>query len=348
MDPKRERVMAVLNGEKPDRVPLFGCIAHDGLLEHFGGKPIAVGDYAAVVHACSQFLDLCHPALAPQEPGVFTQDDGGQLTVERWTSWSSPRPFGPNEIPAALLAEIEKHEAWKPAEAAAQAPRPARSAEAAPCADGMLYISHGACVPICPFDLEQGFYALADHPELVRRWNRAVNERVLREMDARADPRTDPVCILWNDIAAKGGLIYPPALLDELFYPHLREQIDLLHSRGVKALFHCDGDATTALPELIDCGIDAFNPLEITAGMRPEVFLEVCGSQVALVGGVDAVDILARGTPQQVAAETQRLIDLFADAGNLIIASASGQVDDSMPLENVLAMYETVWEQGTY
>ena len=339
--------MAALNGERPDRIPIFECVAHDGVLEHFGGKPIAVGDFKGVVCACSRFLDLCHPALVPREPAVIEHEDGGKDTIERWTSWTSHRQLTPDEVPAALQEGIERAEAWRLDETAIQQLR-LQSSEAQAYAGDMLYISYGTTTHICPFDLAQGFYAFADHPDLVRRWNRAVNDRTLREMDARADPGSVPVCILWNDIAAKGGLIYPPTLLDELFYPHLRQQIDLLHSRGIKVLFHSDGDATTALPELIDCGIDGFNPLEITAGMQVQRFQDICGGQVALVGGVDAVDVLARGTPQQVAAETGRLIDLFAGTGNLIVASASGQIDNSMPLENVLAMYETVWEQGKY
>jgi len=47
----------MLSGERPDRVPLFECMAHDGVLEHFGGAPIAVGDAAAVLRACSRCLE---------------------------------------------------------------------------------------------------------------------------------------------------------------------------------------------------------------------------------------------------------------------------------------------------
>lgn len=339
--------MAVFRGERPDRVPVFECVAHDGVLEHFGGKRIAVRDRAGVLRACSRFLDLCHPALVPNEPRVTEHENGAREVVERWTTWTTERRLAPDEVAGALEEQIEQAEVWTVGGSAAQNARRWVAEADAYCGD-MLYIHYGTNIPICPFDLEQGFYALADHPDLVRRWNRTVNDRNLREMDARADPGIVPVCILWNDIAAKGGLIYPPAMLDELFYPHLRQQIDLLHSRGIKALFHSDGDVTQALPELMDCGIDAFNPLEVSAGMEAKRFLDICGDRVVLVGGIDAVDVLARGTPQLVAAETKRLIDLFADTGNLIVASASGQIDDSMPLENVLAMYETVWEYGRH
>ena len=175
-----------------------------------------------------------------------------------------------------------------------------------------------------------------------------MNARNLRYLNAVAQAASGPVAICWNDIACKGRLIYPPQLLEELFYPHLAELVALLHARGIKVLFHSDGDVTAALPRLIACGIDGFNPLEISAGMRVETFQEFCGSRVALVGGIDAVYVLARGAPDLVVRKTRELIDRFRGSGNLMVASASGEVDDSMPTENVLAMYETVWNYGKY
>jgi hypothetical protein len=320
-------------------------VAHDGVLEHFGGKPIAVADGPGVFRACARFLDLCHPVLVPRAPKVIENPDGTRTTVERWNTWQSSRLLSPEETQSRLRAEIERAEAWAPDPAELREFR-RQVAELEGFIGDMLYIPYGAVAPICPFDLEQGLLAYADYPGLVRRWNRAVNGQALRHLETRADPKLMPVCILWNDIAAKGGLIYPPAMLAELFYPHLRRQIELLHARGIKVVFHSDGDATAALPALMDCGIDAFNPLEITAGMRVERFREICGRRVVLVGGIDAVGVLARGTPAEVAAATRQLIDAFRADGNLMVASASGQIDNSMPLENVLAMYATVWESG--
>jgi uroporphyrinogen decarboxylase len=250
----------------------------------------------------------------------------------------------------AIIKEIELAEAWRPAPNAVESFRQ-EADKLAVAAGEMLYINLAASISILPFgqvNLEQGIYAYADRPELVRRWNKAVNDQHLRYIKTVANGKLTPVSIIWDDIAAKNGLIYSPAMLEELFYPHLNELIRILHSRGVKALFHSDGDVTAALPRLIECGIDGFNPLETTAGMKVENFRDICGKQVVLAGGIDAVEVLARGAPQRVVQETRALIDLFRADGNLIVASASGEVDESMPIENVRAMYETVWNYGKY
>jgi hypothetical protein len=346
----RERVMAVFDGEMPDRVPIFECVCHDGLLEHYGGGRIAVGDAEAVVRACSKFLDLSHPALAPQNPGCIKHPDGVTEIRYRWHSSRSPMPVGAEHMEQAIIEEVKINEAWRPAPKAVRSFQEEAGRFAA-AAGEMVYINLASDIEILPFgpvNLEQGIYAYADRPGLVRQWNRAVNGKKQRYLDAVADGKTSPIAIIWCDIAAKNGLIYPPAMLEELFYPHLADFVCLLHSRGIKALFHSDGDVTAALPRLVECGIDGFNPLETSAGMKPETFRDICGKRVVLAGGIDAVEVLAHGTSQRVAQETRKLIDLFRPDGNLMVASASGQVDGSMPLENVRAMYETVWDYGKY
>lgn len=345
---KRERVLAALSGERPDRVPIFEHLIHDGILEHFGGGKIAPGDFAAVVRGCSGCLDLCHPAATPREPRVVEQPDGVREVVERWTTWNVPQPVrNEAEMIRILRTEIEAAEAWQPpAETATDFCRRVDAINRA--AGEMVYIHVGVYSPILPFDIEQGIYAYMDQPELTRRWNRAMFQRVLRENEAIPEVDLGPVAICWNDIAFKGKMIYPPHILEELFYPHLATLLELLHGRGFKVVFHSDGEVTEALPRLRDCGIDGFNPLELSAGMTVEAFEEICGERVALVGGIDAVEVLARGSPALVAEKTRQLIDRFRTRGNLLVASASGEVDNSMPTENVLAMYETVWSYGKY
>ena len=341
--------MAVFSGQLPDRVPLFGCVAHDGILERFGGSAISVGDTQAVVRACANCLDLCHPPLAPQEPGREELPDGTVVVRHRWYT-SRSAPTDTTDTASDIADLIEQAEAWQLAEdEVAGFNRHARQRDA--WAGGMVCIHLGISNPLLPFGdrhLQRGAFAWADHRDLVRQWNRLANENLLRRLDALAGPEAGPVAMIWDDIAAKNSLIYSPEMLEELLFPHLAACCDLLHSRGIKVLFHSDGNVTKVLERLVECGIDGFNPLETTAGMDPRTFREICGRRIVLVGGIDAVEVLAHGTPERVTEETKKLIDLFSKDGNLIVASASGQVDNSMPLENVLAMYETVWQCGGF
>jgi uroporphyrinogen-III decarboxylase len=82
--------------------------------------------------------------------------------------------------------------------------------------------------------------------------------------------------------------------------------------------------------------------------MDYRLFKSGFGRHTTLVGGVDAVDLLAFADPKTVATETRRFLKEAGANGRLIAASSSGEIDDSMPYENVMTYFETVWEHGVY
>lgn len=351
----RDRVLAVLSGELPDRVPIFECLMHDGVLGHFGGAPIAPGDTDAFLRAASRCLDLCHPLHLPQNPGEELLPDGSRLVRERWTTWTvPPRQRDPLAFRAQVCAEIEANESYSLSAAEVATWRAEASRRQTLCGE-MVLMQLGLGVGIVPgFNssrVEEGLLLTADEPELAERWNRAWNRAALLRAEALLSADLCPVVIIWDDVAFKGKLFCSPAMLRRFLFPALREVCDLLHGKGIRVVFHSDGDVTSLLPELFACGIDGLNPLEISAGMDYTVFKQTAGracQPVALVGGLDAVEVLARGSVDQVVAETRRLLRVAGAGGGLIAASASGEIDNSMPLENVLAFWETVWEEGRY
>ena len=344
----KDRVLAVLNGELPDRVPVFDYLIHDGILEHFGGKPIPVGDEEAMVRACSGCLDLCHPIGVPLEPGEKVLPDGTRRISERWMSWDVP-PAGRSleSLAEEIGRQTEEKEAFRPD------PRKIlefkkHASDVNAWAGDMVYIHMSSICAFLPGTIEEGIYLYEDYPEQVERWVKASNRAMLQWIDAVADPEDSPVAINWNDIALKGALMYPLPLLEKLLFPALSELCDLYHSKKMKLVFHSDGDVSAALPGLVRCGIDAFNPLEISAGMDVRMFKAGFGRSTTLVGGVDAVELLAFSDPKTVADETRRYLQEAGAGGRLMAASSSGELDDSMPYENIMAYFETVWESGVY
>jgi len=345
-----ERALAVLNGEVPDRVPIFEYLIHDGVFGRFGYPDIAAGDVDTYLKACSQCLDICHPVLnAPFTPGEKLHADGSRSIIERWMTWELPPPAAAlteAETLRRLKAAVERLEAGgpQPDYDSLLAERKRRDAFTG----DMLYIAIGAGCAL-PYDnTEPSIMLYADHPGLVERRMALENRRTMERLQATAYPALSAAAIVWVDIAVKDRLFYSPDVLERLFYPALRDICELLHARGVRVIYHSDGDVSEALPALAECGINGFNPLEITAGMDYTSFKTHYGKRVALVGGLDAVGTLAHGGADYVVEETRRLIDVAGAGGGLIAASASGQIDSSMPTENVMAYLETVWEYGKY
>jgi uroporphyrinogen decarboxylase len=97
------------------------------------------------------------------------------------------------------------------------------------------------------------------------------------------------------------------------------------------------------IPDLIEAGIDAINPLEPLAGMDLAELKKQYGKDVTLIGGVDCSQLLPFGKPQEIRDEVKRLLDIGAPGGGFIVGDSSCILPDT-PVENVLAFYETVHE----
>ncbi|MCL2664754.1 MAG: hypothetical protein FWE82_04005 [Defluviitaleaceae bacterium] len=343
---KKDRVLAALSGEKPDRYPIFDYMINDALFAHYLGRSIVPGEQEAILRATSNCLDLCHPMPQAYEPKDEIFADGTRRVTERWMAWNIYPVRSRRQMKKYLTEEIERLEAgehWLFADFAESWRKESEARHA--WAQDMVYIDLGLWAPLLPGkNFEEEAMFLSDFKALCKRWNRLMNAAVLAMAEKRANVSPSPVAIIWNDIAMKGNLIYPPELLEEFFLPGLEEMISMLHSKNIKAVFHSDGNVTKILDRLADCGIDGFNPLEISAGMEASHFFEKYGKKVTLVGGMDAVGVLALGSPKNAAAAAKKLMREAEGCGRLILGSSSGQLDNSMPLENILAYFNAVWE----
>jgi uroporphyrinogen decarboxylase len=92
---------------------------------------------------------------------------------------------------------------------------------------------------------------------------------------------------------------------------------------------------------LIDNGLDAINPVQVSAAeMDPAEMKAEFGDRMAFWGGIDTQELLPHGTPEQVAAETRRTIDILGAGGGYVLNSVHN-IQADVPPENVIAMFET-------
>jgi uroporphyrinogen decarboxylase len=114
-------------------------------------------------------------------------------------------------------------------------------------------------------------------------------------------------------------------------------------------LFHSDGAIAPLLPDLIEMGVDALNPVQVSAvGMDTRELKRTFGQDLAFWGGgCDSQTVLPFGTPQQVAAEVKRRIDDLAPGGGFVFAPIHN-IQAGVPVENVLALFEAAQRCGVY
>lgn len=134
----------------------------------------------------------------------------------------------------------------------------------------------------------------------------------------------------------------------KLFKPRHRKMIDQLKAKsGAKVLYHCCGAVKSLIPEFIDIGVDALNPVQVSsAGMDDTAALKAeFGDRICFWGGIDTQRVLPLGTPDEVRAEVQRRIRDLAPGGGFVLASVHN-VQEDVPPENIVAMIDTVVEFG--
>jgi uroporphyrinogen decarboxylase len=126
------------------------------------------------------------------------------------------------------------------------------------------------------------------------------------------------------------------------FKPRMRRWTDIIHRHGKKVLFHTDGAARQFIPHLIESGIDILNPIQhICPGMEREGLKKDFGDQVIFHGGVENQHILPFGTVEEVRKETETCLRTLGRNGGYIVSSCHN-IQAGSPVENVLAMIETV------
>ncbi len=140
---------------------------------------------------------------------------------------------------------------------------------------------------------------------------------------------------------AASSTVISPKIFKEFCLPYDRKLHDALHAVGHKVVYHTCGGMMPILELIVENGCDAsetLSPPKVGGDAVPEEIKRRIGDKVCLIGGMDQINILSMGTPEQVRAETHRLFDAFGPGGGYIL-SASDHFFNA-PVENLRAFAE--------
>jgi uroporphyrinogen decarboxylase len=144
-----------------------------------------------------------------------------------------------------------------------------------------------------------------------------------------------------NDFGSQTDLLMSPELFEEFFLPWLKKFSDQAHKYGYHSVLHCCGSIYRIINHLIDIGIDCIHPIQALAtNMNAEYLAKNFKGKIAFIGGVDTQYLLIEGTPEDVRKDTIRIINLLSPG--LIVGPSHESLMSNVPLENVIAMAETV------
>jgi len=143
-----------------------------------------------------------------------------------------------------------------------------------------------------------------------------------------------------DDWGGQQGLLTGAKLWRRFLKPHLQQMYQAVKRAGKLVFIHSCGKVQELFPDLIELGLDCFNPFQPEV-MNPYEIKRQFGQHLAFYGGMSIQRILPYGTPREVRDEARRLMDEIGRDGGYIIAPSHAMPGD-IPVENMVALIETV------
>jgi hypothetical protein len=153
-----------------------------------------------------------------------------------------------------------------------------------------------------------------------------------------------------TDFGMQTGPFISPQTYRDLYLPFHKQLNDWIHRHTPwRTFIHTCGSVTALLPAFVEAGFDVLNPVQCSAaGMDPRQLKARFGEQLTFWGGgVDTQRTLPFGTPEEVRADVRERIRIFAPGGGFVF-NTTHNVQARVPVENLLALYETVREESGY
>jgi len=340
----RERWLAALNDEKPDRVPLdyratpeandrlvkhLGCANLSEALERLHIDPVVTVGPKYVGPPIPEGEDVFGIGYDNTDYGTGHYHDAVRHPLAKYNSveeieanyrWPSPDWYDYSGIPDKIKGKEE------------------------------CVIRGGGSEPFATYKwlrgVEQGYFDLIDNPEMVHYCLDKLYD--LCYEDTRRTYETIPGKVIWTwvaeDVGTQEGLLVSLEHIEEYFLPRMKRMIDLVHEAGAFSFHHSDGAVRKNIPNMIDIGIDVLDPVQWRCkGMEREGLKRDFGDKLVFHGAMDNQFTLVTGSVDDVRREVEQNIRIL---GPGYILGPCHNIQVVSPSENVVAMYEAGYECG--
>lgn len=192
---------------------------------------------------------------------------------------------------------------------------------------------------------ENSLYWMSTHEELLGQFVDRLGDFLLEFAEAQIEAGKGRLSgmYIWGDVAYKGGMLFGAPRWREMFKPHVKALIDLCHRHDLMVVYHGCGDARAILDDMVELGLDAYNPLEAKSGLDVVELKKEYAGRLAFVGNVD-VRVLERGDPEEIRREVRRKLE--AARGGGWVFQSDHSVSSSVAAESYELALETLREWG--
>jgi uroporphyrinogen decarboxylase len=337
----RERALAAINHELPDRVPpnFMGMFEQAKYAESIGEK-----DHGALLDrwgVASHRTGFAGPKW--NGPQRKTEDDKplsiwGTVWVGQPYNFQLPRPLADAET----VADVDAHD-W-------------------PDPDNYDFVPLSGVLKDLPYLRMWGawqpiFCLLSDLFSMERmllniHYNPAVVEAALahiehfytefykKEVAACGDVLD--ILAFGDDFADQRSLLLRPEDWRRLFLPLWKKWFAFGKEKNLKIWMHACGAIAEVLPDLVDAGLDVWETAQVhLPGADPKRLKKRFGKNLAYAGGINTQHVLAAGTPDQVRQHTRERIRVLGRGGGYL-CGPDHSIMPEVPFENVTALFDTI------
>jgi uroporphyrinogen decarboxylase len=189
--------------------------------------------------------------------------------------------------------------------------------------------------------MENLLFDFVEHKDFVRELFGAIADYNIAQVGEALRHDIDAV-YFGDDWGQQRGLQMGYPLWKELILPELRRTYGVVKAAGKYVMIHSCGDVDELFDDLVDIGLDCFNPFQPEVMDTPSLLVRYRG-RLSFHGGLSTQRVLPHGSAADVRRETERLI-AEGRTGGYILAPAH-DVEGDVPLENMLAFIEVAQAQ---
>ncbi|MBN1851648.1 MAG: hypothetical protein JW829_02960 [Pirellulales bacterium] len=367
---KRERVLKVLNHQEPDRVPV-GEFFWSNFIRRCKAE-LDAGDDFDPYRYWDLDLIVINPNMDPHITGIEVLEEtedrilvktGFGATIERKSTYPMPH-FVSFDIESFEQMEAfefdnprDPRRYYKALDDQINSVGDALNLNLPSFVDRVNAYADQFCVfgSVCEVQEElwriigpeNVYYKMAEDPRRLAQFIERLADFLLGIVDGQIEAVGDKLTgmYIWGDVACTQGMLFSPNLWRQLHKPHLKRICDRIHDAGLKVIYHGCGNASPLFEDMIEVGVDAYNPLEAKAGLDVVELKRKFGKRWAFNGNLN-VQVLETNDRDKVRAEV--LWKLKAARGGGYIIQSDHSIPDSVDPATYDYVIELVREYGNY
>ena len=349
----RARVLAILAGEIPDRVPCDTGFwqttverwRREGLPD--GASPYEYFGTDEIVRIAGDF-SMRFPERVVAEEGetrTYWDSDGAlrkdmrtpdgsttqwlDYTIKTREDWSKHRDrlkFDEGRIPSGAL------EGWRRA-----------------CASGkaVFFQSHACFHPTWSrVGMVEEMILMKEDPDFIHELYAAQTRLVIDIFEGMITRGIEfDAAFLADDLGYVTSPLISPGMYRELIFPYHKRMCDHFAGRGLRTILHSDGNIAPLIPHFLDAGVSGLHPLEAKAGLDVRQLRPQYGEDLLFCGNIDVRKLA--GTQEELEAEIVGKLPAAMKGGGYIFG-ADHSVPSDVSFQNFSFAMELVNRYGTY